>query len=181
VRPAPRSPSGFRRCHAPVSMPRDTPARAKIRAPSRPALKWPWEQPITAPKRRASPGPVSHAPPLAAANQLGDRTELVVRRCACEPFNRSVEFDDPFSRRRHHGAAAMLSAGCRGDGRFAQRLIDLFDQDPRPAIGHPQMPRGRRNRPFAPDGFEQCDLARSDAVAAGEVETTRTASAGHRH
>ena len=110
---------------------------------------------------------------LAVANQPGDRAKLLVRRCARQAFNRAVEVDDALTDWGHDGSAAMLSA-CRScHCRLAQRLINLFNQEPSPAIGHSQVSRRGRNRPLGANGFEQRDLARTDAVTVGKVETNR--------
>ena len=116
---------------------------------------------------------------IAVANQPGDRAKLLVRRCARQAFNRAVEVDDALTDWGHDGSAAMLSAGRGCHCRLAQRLINLFNQEPSPAIGHSQVSRRGRNRPLGANGFEQRDLARTDAVTVGKVETNREVRIGH--
>ena len=105
------------------------------------------------------------------ATQSSDRPELLVCRRQRLPLNRVVDLDDLLADVGEHRAAAIWAALRASDGRLAQCVIDVFDHEPRPAIGHPQIMRGRPNRPFRSNGFKQKLSCPDQVVSVGKIET----------
>src|SRR5215472_15979319 len=115
------------------------------------------------------PGPDASAL-RSIATKSSERSKLLVCRRQRQSFNRVVDLDDLLANVGEHRAAAICAALRASDRRLAQCVNHVFDHEPRPAIGHPQMTRGRRNRSFRPNGFKQGYLARTDVVSVGKIE-----------
>src|SRR5690349_15932357 len=71
---------------------------------------------------------------------------------------------------RQAGAAATDAAELGAHRRLAEALVDAVDQLPGPAVGHPHLAAGGRDRAQPVDALEQGDLARPDRAAGIEVD-----------
>src|SRR5262245_49660300 len=97
--------------------------------------------------------------PLALANELADGAKLAARGVACVGLDRPVKPDHLLAGRGDDGAATVAATHLGGDGRLAQRLVDLLDQQPRPAIRHTEPTRGAGDRAGGADRLQERDLA----------------------
>src|SRR5215831_5852378 len=78
------------------------------------------------------------------ANQLSHGSKLATSRAPRMRFYGAIEADHALPDGSNRGASAAAAAGLRGDRGLAQGVIYLFDQKPRPAIGHPERAGARR-------------------------------------
>lgn len=116
---------------------------------------------------------------LLGAHQFPDRAEFAAGRRSSVRFDGVVEMEDPLADLRERCPASTTATDFGGNRGLHEGIIEFLDQQPSSAVRHAERARRARNRSGRTDRLQQCDLARPDAVPAGEVDADGKMGAGH--
>ena len=104
------------------------------------------------------------------ADSRHERSEALCRTRLDPHVESAINVNQSFPEERERRATAPAAALAGAHHWFEETAVQTVQQLPRTAITHVEVARRLRQRPAALDLLEQCDLARSHAALAIEID-----------